>query len=173
MLTPTGTLDDIVPDARGKFRELLQIAEELGMKPAIRSAGRTCAEQLALYGQGSSTTQANLCRSWHVLGRAIDLNLHPNDCATYTELGEIWEDMGGQWGGRWKQFGDCGDAGHFQYAPGAAVPESVCPNDISVHECDRIREAYLVAEGNQPRAVFGVLAGAAIVLGVAWAWVRK
>lgn len=146
-MQPTGTIADIVPEARPKFAQLLERASSWGLKPKISSVGRTCAQQAALYQQGSQTTQANLCRSWHVLGRAMDVRLSPDTCSSYTKLGEYWESIGGTWGGRWKQFGACGDAGHFQFASSGAVPLDVCPSGCSLSQCEAIRVAYLQAQG--------------------------
>lgn len=172
MFEPTGTIEDIVPEARPHFEELLRIATELGMQPHVRSAGRTCADQNALAAMGSKVTGAAMCRSMHVLGRALDIDLKPSTCNTYTELGQIWERMGGAWGGRWvSQFGGCGDAGHFHWMPKGpgqpsygSPPESVCPSTIaSVAECEQLRQNYLAAEfakvpgGNRGKVVAGVL----------------
>lgn len=44
-------------------------------------------------------------------------------CGDYSELGLIWEAMGGTWGGRFSGFGPCGDAGHFEWHPGASIEE--------------------------------------------------
>lgn len=167
---PTGTLEDIVPEARGAFEDLLAVADELGMQPRIRSAGRTCADQDALAAGGPQVTQVAGCRSWHVLGRAIDVDLHPNDCATYTRLGEIWESWGGVWGGRWGGFGGCGDAGHFQMPdpPGAqGVPEELCPAFATTAECEEIREDYL---RRHQRSYWGAafFAAGLVLLGAAW-----
>jgi hypothetical protein len=181
---PTGTLEDIVPEARGALEELLRIATDLGMQPHVRGAGRTCAMQNALASQGSKVTGASMCRSMHVLGRALDIDLQPSTCATYTRLGEIWERMGGAWGGRWvSQFGGCGDAGHFHWMPRGeglpsygSPPEVVCPSSVrSVAECEQLRAAYLAAEFSKKAAAGGdwrkaaggalLVVGAALILG--------
>lgn len=141
----SGTLEDVVPEVRPKFDALLARATSLGMQPKVRSAGRTCAEQQEQVKLGYS--HADLCRSMHVLGHAVDLDLQPNACATYTALGQWWESQGGVWGGRWKQFGACGDAGHFQYgfSGAGAVPTSICPSGVSLSDCEQIRSSYLDA----------------------------
>lgn len=169
-LEPTGTLDDLAPSVRGHFEQLLELADELGMEPHIRSAGRTCADQEALAAQGPSTTRARGCRSWHVLGRAIDLDLTPNVCETYTQLGLAWEQMGGGWGGRWTQFGTCGDAGHYQWPfegepRGGAVPSSVCREDV---DCETVRS--LVFERERERPLLKLVGFAALGLGAYLLW---
>lgn len=60
--------------------------------------------------------------SWHVCGRAIDLNLGTTaKLSDYAALGKQWVSMGGKWGG------DFGDPGHFEYHPGMVI-ENACPN---------------------------------------------
>lgn len=165
MYQPTGTVEDLVPAVRPQFDALLAQASAWGMKPHVRSAGRTCAQQAEQVKLGYS--HADLCRGMHVMGHAIDLDLSPNTCATYTKLGQWWESQGGVWGGRWTQFGECGDAGHFHYGFGGAgaVPTSVCPSDVSLSQCAQIREDYLdaaFAEG-QHSSRWGLVAGAIII----------
>lgn len=172
MFAPTGTLADLVPEARGKVEELLGIATALGLKPRVRGAGRTCAYQASLAAQGSGVTHANLCRSWHVLGRAVDLTLAPDTCDSYTTLGVAWERMGGIWGGRFTGFGECGDAGHYQWADTGAVPTSVCPESTTLLECEAVRRAYL-SKAFAPGAGLGaglLVGGIAAV--AAWWWLR-
>lgn len=174
----TRSLDDLLPTVRPQFEQLLEAAAELGMEPEIRSAGRTCRQQNQQAGAGHS--QVALCRSWHVLGRAVDLNLSPPTCETYTRLGEIWEQMGGVWGGRWLSFGPCGDAGHFQWGdpPGAVgVPAELCPLTATLSDCERIRVAvYDEATTQYRRArllrIGGAVGAAAVVVG-GWLLLRK
>lgn len=142
---PTKSLADVVSSVRSKFEALIAHATALGMKPVVRSAGRTCAEQQEQFKLGYS--HADLCRGMHVMGHAVDVDLSPNACTTYTKLGEWWELQGGVWGGRWTNFGPCGDAGHFQYGLGnptaGAVPTSLCPSGVSLADCKKVREDYL------------------------------
>lgn len=172
---PTGTIEDIIPEARPYFEALLAVASELGLRPRVRSAGRTCADQQALKALGPGVTGAGMCRSFHVLGRALDIDLDPNDCTTYTRLGQYWEQMGGVWGGRWSQFGTCGDAGHFHWPeePGEqSVASATCPADVTLDDCERLRERYLRAHfGQTTLAMLGKgLAGAGIVVAAYTAW---
>lgn len=149
MFEPTHSIEDIVPEARPAFETLLKTAHSLGLSPSVgkHGAGRTCATQQMLKGMGPGVTGAGMCRSFHVIGRALDIDLYPSTCANYTKLGEFWESMGGTWGGRWTQFGACGDARHFQWSGGhGSVPESICPSDVSLKECEELRRAYLESE---------------------------
>lgn len=145
LFQPTTTLEDIVPEQRPKFEALIAYAKSFGMTIKVRSAGRTCATQQSYYDLGEQITQANLCRSMHVFGHAVDFDLVPNTCLSYTKLGEWWEKQGGVWGGRWKQFGPCGDMGHFHIGMNGAqaVPTSLCPANVTESECKKIREDYL------------------------------
>lgn len=168
----TKSLKDIVPTVRHYFDQLIAQAKAMGMEPEIRSAGRTCEEQAEQKKLGYS--QADYCRSMHVFGHAVDLNLKPATCATYTKLGEWWESIGGVWGGRWKQFGPCGDMGHFHYGfDGAqAVPTSACPSEVTLAQCRDLREKYykdqdLDLSGVGPY-VFWKLVGWTAVLGLGW-----
>lgn len=164
---PTKTLQDVVPSVRPQFEALIAYATSLGLKPKVRSAGRTCEQQQEQLAGGYS--EADLCRSMHVIGHAVDLDVTPGDCATYTKLGEWWEKRGGVWGGRWKQFGPCGDSGHFHYGfnGAGAVPTSICPSSVTLAECQKIREAYLdkafAAGGGGVSSNMGILAGLAIL----------
>lgn len=172
---PTKSLADIVPSVRHKIEQLVARAAAWGMQPRIRSAGRTCAQQNEQKQLGYS--QASMCRSLHTIGHAIDLDLLPNNCGTYTKLGEWWEQQGGVWGGRWAQFGSCGDAGHFHWYPGQAqaVPTSLCPNDVTLEECQALREKYLTAAFSQRNTGGGLFAGALMIaagLGFVWAAFR-
>lgn len=171
---PTGTLSDLVPSVRPEFDALVAQATAWSMQPKVRSVGRTCAQQAEQVKLGYS--HADLCRSMHVLGHAVDLDLSPNSCATYTKLGQWWESRGGVWGGRWAQFGPCGDSGHFHYGfnGAGAVPTSECPSGVTLAECSKIREAYLdqaFGEGPQVSSRWGLVAGLAIVaVGVGFVW---
>lgn len=163
----TKTLADLVPSVRVHVEALIAEAKRRGMQPKIRSVGRTCAQQAEQVKLGYS--HADLCRSMHTLGHAIDLDLSPNACSTYTELGKWWEARGGVWGGRWTQFGPCGDAGHFHWGfdKAQAVPTSVCPADVTLAECQKIRQEYLEKAFKSAEKGYNLLAiGTFVVIGV-------
>ena len=80
--------------------ELLKIAEELEYGVVLGHAYRC------------DDCKVGKKNSLHKICLAIDLNLFRDDeflteTKDYTELGEIWEDMGGTWGGRFN------DGNHF------------------------------------------------------------
>lgn len=170
MFEPSGTLADIIPEERWAFERLLLEAHRLGYDVEIASVGRTCATQNAIARTPASS--ASGCQSWHVLGRAVDLVLTPGGCGDYARLGAFWERLGGFWGGRWSQYGPCGDAGHF-HMPEPTGPRGSpggCPADPSA--CESYRQSYLSA-AFRPR--YGVIS--AVLLGVAAAgavlWWRR
>lgn len=174
MLEPTHSIADIVPEARPAFEALIKQAQTMGLQPSVgkNGAGRTCATQQSLKAQGPSVTGAGMCRSFHVLGLALDIDIYPSSCANYTKLGELWESWGGTWGGRWTQFGTCGDARHFQWSGGQqSVPESICPSTVSLAECEALRAQYLgsafgtsaLTKAGTAIAIGGVAVAAAIL----------
>lgn len=98
------------------------------------SGRRSCAKQNEIYAQGRSApgdvvTQAQGCQSWHVLGRAVDADVVDAASGAYAPetfygfAGELWEAMGGTWGGGFPGFPDIG---HFEFHPGLKISE-VCP----------------------------------------------
>ena len=126
-------------ETRDRLEELgKKFTRATGLVLKMRSGLRSCGEQDALYAQGRSTggnivTYAPGCVSWHVHGRAADMD--PVDPQTgaivareadYQAAGLIWERLGGVWGGRFEGFGG-GDIGHFEWHPGLTLND-VCPN---------------------------------------------
>lgn len=154
------TLDAIVPSARPAFEALLEHAKQRGFQPYIVSAVRTCREEAGL-------TATKVRRSWHVLGRAVDVELHARgDLASiadaYVELGAWWESQGGIWGGRWVTLypvphppGWCGapelpgDTCHFQWTgTDEHVPVSVWPREVTAcDDVDRLQAETFAREG--------------------------
>lgn len=109
--------------ARVRAISLLELADSAGVRLAITSALRTHAEQARLYAQGRTTpgprvTGAQPGQSWHNYGLAFDVaplrhgRPHwPNDMRLWSQIGELGERLGLEWGGRWKQR----DLPHFQF----------------------------------------------------------
>jgi hypothetical protein len=168
---PTDTLDDIIPEVRPQFEELFERARGMGLEAWIgpAGAGRTCGQQNSLSPQA---TGASGCQSWHVLGRAVDLQLKPWSYAAYLELGEWWEAQGGFWGGRWLQFGPMGDSAHFHWPEEGHPPGSPsgCPAG-GQSACEAYRDAYLAQASEYsatPSPWLAVGAGLAVAAGVVW-----
>ena len=119
----------LTPDTAEAVQRLLDHAASLGMTTRIRSAYRTCAEQAEQYALGRTvpgteiTTHARGCQSWHVSGRAVDIDITsgPKD---YAALGDFWKSLGGKWGGDFPGFPD---TGHYEWHPGMTI-EQACPD---------------------------------------------
>ncbi len=82
--------------------QLVNIAAAAGLSPRVSSARRSHAQQALLYrrflaGQ-SRFPAAPPGHSAHELGLAFDLWI--NDESQLADLGQVWEQMGGTWGGR-------------------------------------------------------------------------
>lgn len=129
-MTEQQHLATLHPDARAAVLRLLDWAEStLGTRPKITSSRRSCAEQNALYAQGRTepggvVTNARGCRSWHVLGRSVDLYLNDWDCSSYEPLATQWQAWGGVWGGNFPGLRDCV---HFEWHPGMTITQA-CPD---------------------------------------------
>lgn len=155
------TLRFVVAEARPPFEALLAEADRRGYLPAIVSAVRTCAEQ-------GNLGQTKAKRSWHVFGRAVDIELRkgpPKDdpAKFYRELGEWWEQQGGTWGGRWTSIypdglpgiagGAPGDLVHFQWTPPpltTGVPDALWPREATCERVNANAAAYLASGGRSP-----------------------
>lgn len=123
--------------ARPAFAALLQQAEDWGFAPVIGDALRTCEDQ---------AVAGKVVRSWHVFGRAVDLQLSGADA--YRRLGEWWESVGGTWGGRWTaSYPPDGDFQHYQWSGGRdGIPDEIWP---AGQDCDSARTAYLSSTAAQ------------------------
>jgi hypothetical protein len=131
-------LSTLTPDTREKVEDLLaQAKDQYGYNLKVVSARRGCDEQAKLYAQGRTApgkvvTNSQGCKSWHVLGRAVDIafvspNPSPQD---WDNLGAIGEALGFKWGKRFS--GTLNDLPHFEYHPGLKI-EDVCPDPS---DCD-------------------------------------
>ena len=162
------SLNDLTPDTRAAAERLLAYAHSLGLEPQITATRRSCAEQNAIYEQGRTTpgavvTQVAGCRSWHVLGRAVDLWLG-DDCGRYAELGAFWKRLGGRWGGDFS-FRDCV---HFEL-PHPNIPiAALCP-DPQPGACERAVASQPEPSGvsYQTLVMLGAALGASVALAVA------
>lgn len=109
---------------------LRRLAAE-GLNFKVTSGTRTMSEQAALYAQGRTAkgarvTNARPGQSWHNFGVAYDLTLFSGknpvwESPKYLRAGEIGEDLGLEWGHRWKTFKD---TPHFQRPLGVTLAEA-------------------------------------------------
>lgn len=191
-------LEDLVPDARAKAEELIRKAGEQGIKLAVVSTRRTCADQRSIYAQGRTAPGAIIsgadgCRSWHVWGRAVDVMVVDDNGKwitngwdkRYDQVGEIGESLGMIWGGK---FSWGRDAGHFEYHPGVQRVSEVCPNPadceaavakawpVDVPETsdeepsDEQDVVYTWSPEQAPRSLALPVIAVAAVAGAAWLW---
>ena len=96
--------------------KLIRFATLTGIKVFVNEWYRTPERQAELVKAGKSW----ILNSKHIKGLAVDLIILKDnggvswDNADYEPLGEYWEKIGGEWGGRWKVV----DSVHFQYKGG-------------------------------------------------------
>lgn len=176
---PTNQLPGIEWQTRDRLYSLasrFQSATGLHLKVRPQGGRRTCAEQNAIYAQGRESpgeivTYASGCTSWHVLGRAVDVD--PVDAAgrgqpasVYATAGAIWKNLGGVWGGTFPGFSDIG---HFEWHPGLTIAQA-CP---SPQYCAAI-EASIQTMAPFSRYLFFGAAAAALGYGGyrGWQWWR-
>lgn len=159
---------DLTPDTQDAVDQLLSYARSKGLNPTIIYTRRSCAEQNALYAQGRSTsgsivTGAQGCRSWHVLGRAVDISVGSDRCEDYVDLGRFWESIGGTWGGNFSNLKDCV---HFELRHPTQSLTALCP-DPSPGHCEvsagQDHGGFMSAT---TLMIFGAAFGAALALAV-------
>lgn len=95
-------------------RWLYAVAQDAGLRPVLTSSYRSVADQRRLYARRHSNPYpvAPPGASPHHTGLAFDLSLAlPADQREegLRALGELWESVGGRWGGRFKHY----DPVHF------------------------------------------------------------
>ena len=103
----------LLPAAQAKAREWLARCRAEGINVKVICGTRTYAEQAALYAQGrtkpgSKVTNAQPGHSWHNFGVAWDFVVFDEggqplwDSPLMDRCGKIGEELGLEWGGRWK-----------------------------------------------------------------------
>lgn len=149
----------LTPDTRAAVQAWLADAANAGYPLVLVSGRRTCAEQNAKYAQGRTTagpiiTDARGCKSWHVLGRAVDFAFQTKgqgSSADYAAVGQLAKKRGFVWGGDFKVSGNP-DIDHVEYHPGLTI-EQVCPNpDVCSDSIDTT--VVLPTPGGTPGAWF-------------------
>lgn len=112
-------------------REHLRRLRAEGLNFKVTSGARTWDEQARLYAKGRTApgprvTNARPGYSWHNFGTAYDLTLFSGknpvwDSKHYDRAGEIGEQLGLEWGGRWKKLVD---RPHFQRPLGITLAQA-------------------------------------------------
>jgi peptidoglycan L-alanyl-D-glutamate endopeptidase CwlK len=128
-------IDSLLPNARDWALAHLLAIEDSGVLPAgftvrIVSGNRSWQEQDALYAKGrtapgSKVTNARGGQSNHNFGIAWDIGIfekgeYLGSSPLYAEIGAIGEDIGLEWGGRWKSITDYP---HYQVKTGLSTSE--------------------------------------------------
>lgn len=124
-------IDDLHPAVARGCRELIRRMNLAGFSAVgVSSTFRDHAMQEYLYAQGrtregSTVTNARGGQSWHNWRLAFDIfqNIRGQEWSNpkfFETAGEIWEKMGGEWGGRWANFPD---RTHFQHTFGATLSQ--------------------------------------------------
>ncbi len=107
-------------------RELVARASAAGFPIAVTQTLRTYEEQARLYAQGRTlpgpiVTHAPAGYSYHNFGRAFDVAFVRGPGLSWSgpwePLGDLAENLGLEWGGRWKH----PDTDHFQHTGGLTL----------------------------------------------------
>jgi len=122
----TSTIDTVYlhPSIQDALTKGLKICKQKGYDVIVCETYRTPQRQEKLYAQGrtepgSIVTQAKAYQSFHNYGLAVDLMLR--DGSTITDsIASIFENLGFEWGGRWKSFKDYP---HFQMSSGRTIEQ--------------------------------------------------
>lgn len=131
-------LDGLHPDLRAKAEQLKAICKAAGLDIVFTQGLRSMAEQEAIYAQGRTkpgpiVSHAKPGQSYHNYGLAFDIaivkdgrvtwddkvDVDEDDVPDYVEVGEIGEQLGMEWGGRWKRQ----DLPHFQLSFGLSIQD--------------------------------------------------
>ena len=123
-------LDDLLPQVKIKVEQFIQACKDKGIDILVTSTYRDMESQDALYEQGRTTqgrivTNARGGDSYHNWRCAVDVvpiiggkpdwdGSHP----AWQQIGEIGEECGLEWAGRWKSFRELA---HFQYTGGLTL----------------------------------------------------
>jgi hypothetical protein len=124
-------IEDLHPAVARGCRELIRRMGLAGFNAVgISATFRDHAMQEHLFAQGRTApgnivTNARGGHSWHNWRLAFDIfqNIRGQEWSNpkfFENAGEIWEEMGGEWGGRWASFPD---RPHFQMTFGATIAE--------------------------------------------------
>ena len=123
------SLNDLLTPVAEKAGRFLVIARDAGINLLITATYRDAEAQAQLYAQGRTApgkivTNARAGESFHNWRVALDVvplekgQCVWNDDALWQRVGELGEQVGLQWGGRWTTLTD---KPHFQYTAGLTV----------------------------------------------------
>ncbi len=94
--------------------ELVLKCKNEGIELMPTCFNRTLEEQISLVKQGKSKTLKSKHLNWLAMDFVIIKNGNPvwERIPEYEKAGEIWEQLGGTWGGRWAKLNDIY---HFEF----------------------------------------------------------
>lgn len=154
-----GRLDDanVNRDFADRVKDTLVRTRQEGLAMQMDLVYRTVAQQDALYAQGRTqpgdrVTGARGGQSWHNYGLGADVVIStpqgqpswPDD-GNWTRYGEIAEDRGLTWGGRWRN----PDRPHVEYHPGFGASDA--GDFIAVHRREGLEGVWdRMGIGQQP-----------------------
>lgn len=125
------SLSDLHPKVAAMCSEFINRCKDAGIDVIITSTYRDAAAQNALYAQGRTApgkvvTNAKAGQSFHNWRVAFDFvpvvngKARWNDTELFIRCGEIAEDVGLEWAGRWKKFKEMA---HCQYTGGLRLAD--------------------------------------------------
>jgi hypothetical protein len=181
------SLDSLEGHTHYQWLKLIAAAEEQGITVRVRSTRRTCAQQNGLYAIGRSegdtrkvVTKARGCISWHVAGRAIDVDMLTG---TFHQLGALAKSMGWKWGGDFPGFPDWG---HFEWHPNLTIEQNcpdpsrctdtdvdtTMPTDDTPVSIEKTSDAPDEAAAEESPSLVGPIVLASVLVGSAILWTR-
>ena len=124
-------ITELLPPVRRRAEQFLRFCKASGIDVIITSTYRDAESQAALYAKGRSApgqrvTNAKPGESFHNYRVAFDFcpivngKAQWNDTALFTRCGEIAEQCGLEWAGRWQSFKELA---HCQYTGGLSLKE--------------------------------------------------
>jgi peptidoglycan L-alanyl-D-glutamate endopeptidase CwlK len=129
------SLDELLPTVKRKVESFLMSAKNEGIDLLVTSTYRDAESQNSLYAQGRTkpgriVTNAKAGQSWHNWRCAVDVVPIRNgkpvwgttgpDLELWMRVGELGEEAGLEWAGRWKRFREFP---HFQYTAGLTLKD--------------------------------------------------
>lgn len=128
-------IDDLHPKVAGLCRKFLERCKSAGVDVLVTSTFRDHESQSALYAQGRTApgrivTNARAGQSWHNWRVAFDVvplragkpvwGTTGHDAILWGKVGQIGEELGLEWAGRWKTFPEFP---HFQFTGGLTLAD--------------------------------------------------
>lgn len=129
------SLDELHPVVKPRVEQFIALCDQEGIDLLVTSTYRDHESQNALYAQGRTTpgkkvTNAKAGQSWHNWRCAVDIvplrngkpvwNTSGEDAKLWERVGQLGEQAGLEWAGRWKTFKEMA---HFQYTGGLTLAD--------------------------------------------------